>query len=374
MVKLVRVGTVLLAAASVMAWAATDEPAAPQKDAKVNEGKLPATYRGLPLLWIPKRPAPDKLTGALDHASWKEGAKVTMKRILDKGEPKHKTEVTLFCTGDALYFGFKCFDPKPDALKLDPEAIWSRDEIEIFIEPFKNTIRRAYHQILIDGAGEKSASRHHMYPKAQMNGISEQWAPEYEVAAGKDKESWMIEVKLPFEQMVLSEDAKQKKTLWRLNVNRCRPERDTEEAMEAAWSPTENKSFHTATKFGFAVPETHASPELLEAIWKEAAEVQRESAGLSPELSFEMRKRIGELGSEVFTERDEALDRLKNLAGLSQPAYMTLEAELQEAMARSREQEVVAHARRLLGEIKVIKQKGELNDDTLPDHLQAFER
>ncbi|MEK7324689.1 MAG: sugar-binding protein, partial [Chloroflexota bacterium] len=287
--------------------------------------------------------------------------------------PKHKTEVFAFCTDEALYLGFKCHDPKPDELKMDADAIWSRDEVEIFLEPFKDTIRRAYHQLLIDANGSKQTLRHHVYTKAGGQGINEQWSPDFEVAAGKNKESWMVEVKLPFDQLKLTDEAKQKKTLWRLNLNRARPERGDESAMETAWSPTENKSFHTASKFGYALPEVYSSPELLDSIWKEVNEVKLVANELPLAVPFEIRKRIGELGSEVFTERDEAIERLKKLAGLSEPAYTTLETELKEALERSREQDVISQVRKLLGEIKSIKQQGELNDDTPPDHLRQLE-
>lgn len=366
MPKLHLVTVLLLAACTTGSTWSADEPAPAN-------GGLPATYQGLPLLWIPKRPAPKELKGDLSAPEWKDAARVPMGLLADGAEPKNKTEAYALCTDDALYIAFRCGDAAPDDLKTNGTQVWQNDEVEVFIEPDRTTLEKPYHQFIVDARGQQSAQRAHIYPKYGSAAVRAKTAfnPKIETAIGKGQDYWSVEIRIPFDQLVLSEAAEKKDTLWRLNLYRHRPEREKEPMEEMAWSPTGNDQFHAAAKFGYMLPETHATKALLERVKQEAAAWQPKklSNEADPSIVYEINKRIGELAAENFGERDQAAERLKGIADEGPGNYKALLQALADAVERSRDVQVVAAAKKLLEQIKA--EEGLRNDDDPPpDHIR----
>ncbi|MBI3828304.1 MAG: carbohydrate-binding family 9-like protein [Planctomycetes bacterium] len=343
----------------------------PKLDAKVNGGILPAKYHGLPLVWIPKLDAPKKLSGDLKDEVWKKAATVELGEVIGGGKLKLKTEALLFCTADALYIGYRCEEPKLDALKLNEGEIWSRDEVEIFFEPAKDTIKKCYHQIIIDAGNDTWKGRTHIYPNYKYQQLHDDWEPNFESATGKGEKAWTLEAKVPFEQMKLSDEAKAKKTLWRLNLNRVRPAKEDGEDLNYSWSPLGAKYFHTAGKFGYALPESFATPELVEEVKKSAAQGGAPAREAEPALVYEVRKRIGELEAELFSERDTAAERLRKLAQQDAVAAQCVYSELLDSTLRARDSQAAGAAKALLGEVKASADEKK-EDDPPPDNMRAM--
>ncbi|MCW8128824.1 MAG: carbohydrate-binding family 9-like protein [Planctomycetota bacterium] len=349
------------------------EPAAeikpdPKLDPKVNQGILPAEYQGLPLLWVPKLEAPEKLSGDLKHEVWKKAAAVEMGEVISGAKAKVRTEIKAFCTDDALYLGFRCEEPKMDELKKDGE-IWSRDEVEMFFEPSKDTIKKCYHQIIVDADNDSWKGRCHIYPRYRYQQIREDWNGAFESATAKEAQAWTLEVKIPFGEMKMTEEAKGKKTLWRFNANRVRPGKSGGEEENMSWSPLNAKYFHSAGRFGYLLPETFATPQLVAQIKKTAG---KKAPPAEPEAAavWEVRKRIGELQAEDFSERDAATRRLRELARQDAPTAGCVFRELLNASQRSRDSQIAGAARVMLTEIKgKVDDQGE--DDPPPDHIRA---
>lgn len=340
-------------------------------DPKVNGGILPAKYRGLPLVWIPKLDAPKNLSGDLKDEVWKKAATVELGEVIGGGKLKLKTEALLFCTADALYIGYRCEEPKLDALKLNEGEIWSRDEVEIFFEPSKDTIKKCYHQIIIDAGNETWKGRTHIYPNYKYQQLRDHWDPTFESATGKGDKAWTLEAKIPFEQMKLTDEAKAKKTLWRLNLNRVRPAKEGEEELNFSWSPLGAKYFHSAGKFGYALPEVFATPALVEEVRKTAGQGAAPAREADLAVVYEVRKRVGELEAELFSERDAAAERLRKLAQVDVAAAQCVYSELLESTLRARDSQAAGAAKALLGEVKAsVDEKKE--DDPPPENMRAM--
>ncbi|HTL53600.1 MAG TPA: sugar-binding protein [Planctomycetota bacterium] len=230
-----------------------------------DETRLPPQILGLPALWIPLAEDPGVLKGDLSAAAWAKAARVTLVDPASGAAPKYVTECRLFCTADALFFGFTCAEPDPGALSTTG-TFWKRDEIEIFLEPEKDTLQKPYHQIMADAAGAVETARYHVYPRyVQQKLGAENWAPKLEKATARNAAGWTLEIKLPYSELRIGDAAKTKSTLWRMNLYRTRPPRGADKTLDWAWSPTGSHNFQVGPKFGFALPESHASPELLKA-------------------------------------------------------------------------------------------------------------
>lgn len=336
---------------------------------KPNGGVLPAQYQGRPLLWVPKSEALEKMDGELTDAAWKKAAKVELNDIYNGAKPKVKTELLLFCTDDALHLGFKCEEPKLEELKLNEGEIWSRDEVEIFFEPAKDTIRRCYHQVIVDAGNDTWKGRCHIYPKHKHLQLREEWSPRIETAAAKGDKSWSLEVKIPFAEMTMSDAAKLKKTLWRFNANRLRPGKGGEDEQSMSWAVLGEKFFHNAGKFGYMLPEVYATPELLEKVRAEAGVQAEKPVTSDPAIAWEVRKRIGELESEVFSERDAAAKRIRQLAEGGQANAESVIRELEQAAERVRDSQVKGATKALLAEIRAVADASK-DDDPPPDHIR----
>lgn len=343
---------------------------APKAAEKANGGVLPAKYQGRPLLWVPKSAALEKLDGELTDEAWKKAAKVQLNDIYNGAKPKVKTELLIFCTDDALHLGFQCEEPKLEELKLNEGEIWSRDEVEIFFEPAKDTLRKCYHQVIVDAGNDTWKGRCHIYPKYKHQQLREEWSPQLETAAAKGDKSWSLEIKIPFAEMAMNDAAKGKKTLWRFNANRLRPGKGGEDEQSMSWAVLGEKFFHNAGKFGYMLPEVYATPELLEKVRAEAG-LQAEAPVLAsdPAIAWEVRKRIGELESEVFSERDAATRRIRQLAEGSQANAESVIRELELAAERARDSQVKGATKTLLAEIRAAADASR-DDDPPPDHIR----
>jgi hypothetical protein len=321
-------------------------------DPAVNDGVLPASFESLPLMWIPKVDPPDKLSGDLSAPAWKKAASVALVDIVTNVDPREKTEAFVFCTERALYFGFRCHESALDQLEVARGNVCQHDEVEIFLEPRKDTIRRPYHQIFVDAAGTKDFRRHHVYAKdGNRDEFVEEWKPEIEVAAGRGENCWTVEVKVPFDQLRLSNAALAKTTLWRMNLYRARPSKGNVPASYSGWSPTGAAKFHVPAKFGFALPEVFASKELLDKVRRASSprgDDMTEVAAALPEI----KKKIVELGAESYEDRCAASQRLMDMSGISRAVAEALKKELLEAVGHSSDAEVVLRAKSILVDTK----------------------
>lgn len=281
---------------------------------RAEEGSVPVARWGrFPFVSVPKLAAPEHLSGDLSAEAWKQAAKLELRHPSTGAAPKLKTEALLFCTPEALYVGFRCEEPMPAKLATSGE-IWMRDDVEIFLEPGESMIAKPYHQLMIDSNGAYTGARHHIYPlyMSQKAGV-ETWTPKLEVACAKQDASWTCEVRIPFAELksAIAPDG-----LWRMNVGRSRPTRESDPAQASCWAPLGRSSFHTPQHFGYAVFESlnHAAAEKLREHAPTEADLEW-LKGVDDALLAEIGTRVRELGSEDADVRTKAEEALKAMPG-----------------------------------------------------------
>lgn len=157
----------------------------------------------------PKRPATAaKLTGAitvdgvLGEAAWQAAPNHTgFEWPLGAGTrppipPEIQTHFKVLYSADTLYFGVKCLEPKMSELRVDAAdlhdaAMWSDDDVEIFLDPVGD--RREYYQLAINSAGTQTD----LYMIEGGNTGSD-WSAAWQVAVHKDQDFWSLEIAIPF--------------------------------------------------------------------------------------------------------------------------------------------------------------------------------
>ena len=261
---------------------AAEESRVDMRDAMAS---LPKEYQNRPLVGIPMLEAPAKLTGDLSAPAWKDAAALAMNDPSTGKPQKYETTARVFCTADALYFGFRCAEPSAEPLVTKGE-LWNRDEVEIFIEPCKDTLQRAYHQIMVDSVGNTECARQHVYKRwFEEKALTEPWTPGIEVKTLRVAGAWTAEVRIPFAELKMSDpasgasSARARKTLWRLNVGRVRPKRGEDLNTIWSWAPLGGSGFQWPARFGYALPQAFATPELIQEVKATA------SAAVDPSLA-----------------------------------------------------------------------------------------
>ena len=71
------------------------------------------------------------------------------------------------------------------------------------------------------------------------------------LASKRNTDSWTVELSIPLNKLPLPENKDLFSKAWRLNINRMRPKRDLEPAVETAWSPTLGPNSHVPARFGY---------------------------------------------------------------------------------------------------------------------------
>jgi hypothetical protein len=352
-----------------------DKPAKPAKPAKpepkaerdYNEGALPLRFGKLPLLWIPKQAEPAKLDGTLNDPVWKEAAQVDFLETTSRRVPTVPTEGYLFCSDSALYMGFRCSEARLGELDLTAANSWERDALELFIEPYKDTLQKPYHHVIIDASGKAEFYRYHVYQRHwhQPRFGEETWKPKVEIATGRTDKAWTLELRIPFDQLVLSEDAKNKKTLWRLNMFRTRPKREKappEPHLSFAWSPPGAMRYHEAGKFGYCLPETFSTPEFIEEV-KRTAQPAPEAPQPVDDAAIDAQ--VALLAAEEFDTRQEAIVKLLEMKNAGQSSFDAIEKKVQQTMKDAPAVETYAAAKDVFDNLKNERIKRE-DDDPPP--------
>ncbi|MBI3830940.1 MAG: prolyl oligopeptidase family serine peptidase [Planctomycetes bacterium] len=329
----------MLMTVGLAAAAACAADSAPQADTS-----WPKLIGRCPFVFIPKGTAPEKLAGDLSAEAWKQAAKLDLNECETGKALPYKSEALVFCTPDALFVGFRCEEPKPDELVTKGE-IWTRDEVEVFLEPQEDLAGKPYHQLMLDSTGAFEAARHHVYPLAFMRQkfAAEAWKPKLEIATAKNVSGWTCEVRIPFAEL---KGTPTTGAFWRLNVGRCRPARGADSGMAWSWSVLGTKSFHSAQRFGFALLETLAKEDSPAEARKRAPSEADLEWLKGPDEAFlaEANKLAEALGSAAAAERAKAEKALVGLPGKRLSASAALVQVLRCAWAKYRNDDAQAEA------------------------------
>ena len=199
----------------------------------------------LPELKVPKLTGePPKIDGSLDDAAWKQAAEAKDFKLTEGEAPKGKCRLLMLQDDKNLYIAVECFETekdlkalKADVMQHDGEMIWEDDEVELFIDP---TGKRdwPYYQIIVNSKGTTW--------DAVMTSQTEPdlaWEPKYESKVKIGKESWCLEMALPFACFNRTEKSVAE---WAFNALHVR----SAASETIYWSPVMGESNHTPEKFG----------------------------------------------------------------------------------------------------------------------------
>ncbi|HSE50069.1 MAG TPA: DUF5916 domain-containing protein [Terriglobales bacterium] len=174
-----------------------------------------------------------KLDGELDEAVWRQAALIDRftQTEPDQHQPvSEKTEVLIFYTSRALYFGFRCYDRTPDKAfyRLGAhDADTGSDSVDVLIDTFHDRRTGFYFSINSSGIQFDAAST-----EGAGGGFGDvhdsTWDGIWSSAARRQPWGWSAEIEIPFRSIRVPHGDDQ---VWGLNINRTIPRRNE----MAAW-------------------------------------------------------------------------------------------------------------------------------------------
>ncbi|MFB3890760.1 MAG: sugar-binding protein [Phycisphaerae bacterium] len=181
-----RLAGTALVAVIVMAAVGADEP---KKDAPKGPPELKLTVA---------KEAPPKVDGVLDDEIWKNAAVFTDFKLPDGTAPKGKAKLLVAQDDKALYIAAECFENEKGLKNLvanakdhDEDGIWNDDDVELFLDPTGK--RNDYYQIIVNSKGVTWDGY-----CADPGRADTDWNPKYQCAAKVGKESWVVELAIPW--------------------------------------------------------------------------------------------------------------------------------------------------------------------------------
>jgi hypothetical protein len=165
---------------------------------------------------------PVNLTGKLDDQAWSAAVPVELNFEISPGEnipAGMKTEVMVLYDMENLYFGFRCYDTLPGAIRAnlsDRDKIFSDDYVIISIDTYNN-YQRGFEfavnpygiqgDLLLMGPGNEDPSYDMVWRSA----------------ASRNETGWTAEMAIPFKSLSFSSAENQK---WTINLLRSLPRKN----------------------------------------------------------------------------------------------------------------------------------------------------
>ena len=141
--------------------------------------------------------------GRLDEPAWQKaplhtGFEMPLGQANRKPIPEDaQTSFRVLCDDGSLYFGIRCNEPRPadlvsEAARQHDAAMWSDDDVEIFLDPVGD--RTEYYQLTINSEGTQAD----LYYIEGGNTNKAAWSSVWPAAVLKGPDFWSVEVALPF--------------------------------------------------------------------------------------------------------------------------------------------------------------------------------
>ncbi|HET9839452.1 MAG TPA: DUF5916 domain-containing protein [Candidatus Angelobacter sp.] len=155
------------------------------------------------------------LDGKLDEPQWREAPVITLvQQAPHPGAPTpYKTEVRVLVSSDAIYFGFICYDPHPEAIAMHTMVRDGNqsgdDSLSLVLDTYGDHRTGYYFQINASGARADGLIDH---PES----VSLDWDGIWDARTARTKEGWSAEIVIPSRTLSFARghDA------WGLNVQR----------------------------------------------------------------------------------------------------------------------------------------------------------
>lgn len=157
-----------------------------------------------------------KIDGILDEEDWKNTPVITgFERVLGAGEVNEQSYVKILYGKEDLYIGIEFKEPLISALKEKGGGrIWGDDRIEIPLAV--NPELNEYYLFAVNCEGRKEEG---YYGSNEYDNPIEDWNPPWEAKTMKGKDSWYIEIKIPYSTL---KAIPRKGDIWMINFCRQR--------------------------------------------------------------------------------------------------------------------------------------------------------
>ena len=167
------------------------------------------------------------IDGKLDEPAWRRapehsGFEQTLgrqgRRPLPDGAPQ--TSFRVVYDADAVYFGIRCAEPKmkdlvAKAARHWDAAMWSDDDVEIFLDPVGD--RQEFYQFAVNTDGTQTD----LYLIERGHTGKDPWSSEWKAAVFKGPDFWSLEVAIPFADLY-NRPARMWRENWVFSISRTR--------------------------------------------------------------------------------------------------------------------------------------------------------
>lgn len=195
-----------------------------------------------------------KIDGKLDDAAWDKapvntGFEQTLgpkgRRPLPEGAPQ--TSFRVLYDKDTLYIGIRCNEPKMDDLVVKAAdqwdaAMWSDDDVELFIDPVGDRVE--FYQMAVNSQGTQVD----LYFIESGNTQKDPWSSAWKAEVFKGKDFWSVEMAIPF-AVFHNRPSKTWDENWVFSVSRTRKPKPS---YFSQYSP--GNGYHDVANFGTLGP------------------------------------------------------------------------------------------------------------------------
>ena len=199
--------------------------------------KLPAvqvkTVKAVPVLY-----------GKIDNVYTESCAPINFRLMSSGRHPRYATTAWIVRDMRNLYIAARCRSEDPAKVKagrtVRDSSIWKDEAIELFIDPL-GTRWELYYHLMVNARGTTQDSK---------NQFDIAWDPEVTVKCGKEDDAWVMEMKIPFRELDVTQ--KNFHPIWSFNIYRSTRDVNTGAFIEeSAWSPVGDDCSHIPEMFGF---------------------------------------------------------------------------------------------------------------------------
>ncbi len=198
----------------------------------------------LPAVKVVSVKEPPVIDGKIDTVYTNSCAPMKFRLMSSGKEPKYATTAWVVTDMENLYIAARCKTEDPAKVKagrtVRDTAIWKDEAIEIFIEP-QGTHWELYYHLMVNARGTTQDSK---------NQFDIAWDPDLTVKCGKEKDAWVMEMKIPFKELGVTTDTFQ--PIWSFNIYRSTRDVNSGDYIEeSAWSPIGDDCSHIPEMFGY---------------------------------------------------------------------------------------------------------------------------
>lgn len=173
------------------------------------------------------------IDGRLDDPAWASAKEYGGFVVHEKPGRRAQvpTYVRLLTDGTTLFVGFRCIEPKVDAMKAlsrdRDSAVWEDDCVEVILDP-TNERKKEYH-LIVNAAASRYDAVCTITGRDEMNEDSS-WNGDWQAATSTSKGEWYAEIGIPFASIGASPE---KNPCLGINLARARYAGEL-----SSWSPT----------------------------------------------------------------------------------------------------------------------------------------